>query len=158
MTVEERETTHHMVSQTIENLQKSSVGANHMGSRYARLLQLLWRKAPKRSDPRETQHQQGMENRVAALQDHDQSGTQSNPDLPDHSGTRSMNHVDLAPSGTFSWLDLDAAWGFATQNNGVSGGTGDFDEVIVDLGLGPFDMSLVADFSLLEGDNPKLMF
>ena len=126
MTVEEREYIHHMIRQTIERLQKSSVGANHMGSRYARLLQLLWRKAPKRSDPRETQHPKSIDSRVSALQDHGESDPKSDSNYPDSSGMRGMNTINLTSPGTFSWLGLDAAWdaawGFATQNNSVPGG------------------------------------
>lgn len=69
-----------------------------------------------------------------------------------------MDTINLTRPRTFSWLDLDAAWGFATQNNSLPEGTGEFDDIIVDLGLDAFDMSLVADFSLLEGDNSKLIF
>lgn len=47
MTDEERTGVRRMISHTIDRLQKASTGAGHMGSRYARLLQLLWRKAPK---------------------------------------------------------------------------------------------------------------
>jgi hypothetical protein len=158
MTVEERVFIHHVIRQTIERLEKSSVGANHIRSRYARLLQLLWRKAPKRSELRETQNQQSMANRVAVPQDHGQSGPQSNLNLPDSAGMRGINTVNSTPPGTFSWLDLDAAWGFATQNNSLPEGTGDFDDIIADVGLDAFDISFMADFSLLEGDNPKLIF
>ncbi len=129
-----------------------------MGSRYARLLQLLWRKAAKRSDLRETRNQHSMANRGSALQDHGQTEPKSNLNIPDSRGTMGMNNLNLTISGTFSWLDLDAAWGFATQNSSVPGGTGDLDDIIMDLGLDAFDICSMVDFSLLEGDNPKLIF
>jgi hypothetical protein len=150
MTVEERESVHHMIIETIEKLHKSSVGANHMGSRYARLLQLLWRKAPKRSDPKESQDQESMANRITVPQDHCQSEPQSNLNLPNSSGMRGTNNLNLTPPGTFSWLDLGATWDFAARNN--------FDDIIADVGLDAYDISFMADFSLLDGDNPKLIF
>jgi len=61
----------------------------------------------------------------------------------------------------FSWLDLGATWNFATQNgnNSSSGSTGDLqDEGLGINELSPFDMSLLTDYSLLEGDNPNLIF
>ena len=75
-------------------------------------------------------------------------------------------HPNPNPTGTFSWLDLGATWNFATQNNSVTGSTGDIDDVMVEGGSGsgsgmsPFDMdmSLLTDYSLLEGDNPNLIF
>lgn len=137
MTDEERTGIRHMISQTIEHLQKASVGANHMGSRYARLLQLLWRKPPQRSDLRETQHQQSIDSRVTAPQDHGQSGPQSNFDPTNVSGMGGMNNVSLTPSVTFSWLDLSATWNFATQNNTVSGSPADLEDVMVDIDMSP---------------------
>ena len=63
-------------------------------------------------------------------------------------------------AGTFSWLDLGATWNFATQNNSVSGGSaGELDDVMLnDTGMSPFDMGILTDYSLLEGDNPNLIF
>ncbi|KAH7305103.1 hypothetical protein BKA65DRAFT_416023, partial [Rhexocercosporidium sp. MPI-PUGE-AT-0058] len=40
----EREEVHKTIKQTIDRLQASSVGGNQIGNRYARLLELLWRK------------------------------------------------------------------------------------------------------------------
>ena len=159
MTNEERTQIRHMISQAVKRLQKASVGANHMGSRYARLLQLLWRKAPQRSDLQETQHWQRIDSRATAPQDHGQSGSQSNLNPTNFSGMwGGMNNVSLTPSGTFSWLDLGATWNFATQNNTVSGSSADLEDVMVDIDMSPFDMSLMTDYSLLEGDNPNLIF
>lgn len=61
----------------------------------------------------------------------------------------------------FSWLDLGATWNFATQNNSASvtsGSAGEIDDVMLENGMSPFDLSLVTDYSLLEGDNPSLIF
>ncbi|KAH8587710.1 hypothetical protein B0O99DRAFT_526359 [Bisporella sp. PMI_857] len=51
MTNDERISVRRTVQSTIDRLHK----ANHMGSRYARLLQMLWRKAPKIRDPPQVQ-------------------------------------------------------------------------------------------------------
>lgn len=51
-----------MISTTIDRLRQSSIGANQMGTRYSKLLDLLWKKAPPKppSNPAPTyrQHQQ----------------------------------------------------------------------------------------------------
>lgn len=158
MTDQERTEIRHMISQTIERLQRASVGANHIGSRYARLLQLLWRKVPQRSDLRETQHRQGIHSTLTTPQDHDQSEPQSNLDPTTVSRVAGMNNVSLAPSSGFSWLDLDATWNFATQNNTVSGSSADLEDVMAGIDMIPFDMSLLTHYSLLEGDNSNLIF
>ena len=74
-----------------------------------------------------------------------------------------MGNVDAPMNGTgFSWLDLGATWNFATQNGNSSGGSaGDPTDDGVGIetqGLSPFDLGLLADYSLLEGDNPHLVF
>lgn len=67
----------------------------------------------------------------------------------------------------FSWLDLGATWNFATQNGsgdtGSSGSAGDLTDAEGGMGgneMSPFDMGLglLNDYSLLEGDNPNLIF
>ena len=147
-----------MINQTIEHLQKASVGANHMGSRYARLLQLLWRIAPKRTDLRETQHRQSINGRVTTPQDHGQSESQPNFDPTNFSGMGGVNNVGPTPSGTFSWLDLGATWNFAMQNNSVSESSRGSEDVMFETGMDPVDMNLLMDYALLEGDNPTLIF
>lgn len=162
MTDEERAGVRRMINQTIERLQKASVGANHMGSRYARLLQLLWRKAPKPTNhSQDTPYPQSIDSRLQAPQN--TPGFDQN-----YMGNNGMSITPVGfnppPTGTFSWLDLGATWNFATQNNSVGGSSGDLDDVVVEGGSGsgmsPFDMdmSLLTDYSLLEGDNPNLIF
>jgi hypothetical protein len=158
MTDEERIVIRYMINQTIERLQKASVGANHMGSRYARLIQLLWRKVPQRNGLLETQHRQSIDSRVTAPQDHSKSGPQSNFDPTNVGGMGGMGDEGLTSSGTFSWLDLGATWNFATQNNTVPESSADLEDVMVDIDMVPFDMALLTDYSLLEGDNPNLIF
>jgi hypothetical protein len=71
---------------------------------------------------------------------------------------RGVNNVGPTPLGTFSWLDLGATWNFAMQNNSVSGSFGDLEADMFDTGTNPFDMSFLTDYSLLESDNPTLIF
>lgn len=173
MTEEERNGVRHLINQTIERLQRASVGANHMGSRYARLLQLLWRKAPKRNtnpNPNPNQQSSSIESRLnpntsapnptANPTDPSQFNQVSYPTQGQFGG--GMSGMGAQPG--FSWLDLGATWNFATQNgNSSSGSAGegrDGDEGSLGLGseMSPFDMNLLTDYSLLEGDNPNLIF
>jgi hypothetical protein len=151
-----------MINLTIERLQKASVGANHMGSRYARLLQLLWRKPPKRNGAQKHQQQSTIDSRISpALQANPSNFQNQNQQFdPNFPGPIGMNNMQFQPrpSGTFSWLDLGATWNFATQNNSGAGCTGESDDVMLENGLSPFDMGLLTDYSLLEGDNPNLIF
>jgi hypothetical protein len=142
------------------------MGANHMGSRYARLLQLLWRKPPKHS------HFQppSIDTRLKPPNPNDPSSSaplnqQFNPSNPNNfpmgQGQMGMGSNGGGGGTGFSWLDLGATWNFATQNgnNSSSGSTGDLqDEGLGINELSPFDMSLLTDYSLLEGDNPNLIF
>jgi hypothetical protein len=166
MTDEERVGVKRMINQTIERLQKASMGTNHMGSRYARLLQLLWRKAPKRTDPRDS-HRPSIDTHMQpSHQNQDpnnpNAGPAFDPNQQQFNMGMSQNQMGPVPAapGTFSWLDLGATWNFATQNNGgsLSGSSGEMDDVSFDTGMSPFDMSLLTDYSLLEGDNPNLIF
>jgi hypothetical protein len=161
MTEEERIGVKRMIIQTIERLQKASVGSNHMGSRYARLLQMLWRKAPKRTDPRES-HRQSIDTRMQGqgiLQDPNNAGPGAPFDPNQQFMGMNQGQMGIAPPGTFSWLDLGATWNFASQNNhSASASSAEMDDASFETGLSPFDMSLLTDYSLLEGDNPNLIF
>ncbi len=69
--------------------------------------------------------------------------------------------LGVPPGGTgFSWLDLGATWNFATQNgNSSSGSTGDLQDEGPGISeLSPFDMGLLTDYNMLDGDNPNLIF
>jgi hypothetical protein len=153
MTSEERISVRHMINQTIERLQKASVGANQIGSRYSRLLQLLWRKAIKCDDPSAAPQSQNIDSKFKSPQDPATSDTPSNFHPNNFNGTRGMNNVDLTPSGPFSWLDLDATWNFATQNNSVASNADELYDAPVDM-----EVSFLTDYLLLEGDNPGLIF
>lgn len=169
MTEEERTGVRHLINQTIERLQRASVGANHMGSRYARLLQLLWRKAPKRSQPT----RQSIDSRLNTSAPSQSQNHPSDQSQPQHNHYDQISYplqnpnfggmASHQPAAGFSWLDLGATWNFATQNGNTSssGSAGDVGDDGSLGGLGevsPFDMNLLTDYSLLEGDNPNLIF
>jgi hypothetical protein len=148
-----------MVSKTIDVLQKASAGANHMGSRYSRLLQLLWRKGLKKRPPKEKPRPQSID---SILQP--QNAGMSNTEVYDpntYGGLQMPNAVD-GYTNTFSWLDLGAAWTYATQNDASgSGSGGEMDDVLGDTsGISPYDMNLNAmtDYRLLSDNNPNLIF
>jgi hypothetical protein len=163
MTEEERAGVRHMINQTIERLQKASVGANHMGSRYARLLQLLWRKPPKHNN---RSHRPSIDARLKPTNPNDPSSSApQDPNQFDPSnsfGNMGQGQMGVGPGGGtgFSWLDLGATWNFATQNgNSSSGSTGDLQEEGLGINeLSPFDMGLLTDYAMLDGDNPNLIF
>jgi hypothetical protein len=152
MTEEERSGVRRMIDQTIGRLQRASVGANHMGSRYARLIQLLWRKAPIPADQRKGSFSQPMEGHT---RQHYADAMSLQPGF--HPNQGNAGDMEFTPSGTFSWLDLGATWNFATQNNSISGGSPD--DGILDTGMNLLDMrGAMTDYSLLERDNPNLIF
>jgi hypothetical protein len=139
MSDDERTRIRLMVNQTIDRLQKSSVGSNHIGSRYARLLQLLWRRTSKKSGDQNAMRHSAVENGNAIGFSNQNgvginSGQNFNPskfiplglndDLHAHTNenpNNGMNPMATGP-GTFSWLDLGATWNFATRKNNVSEG------------------------------------
>ncbi|PMD30115.1 hypothetical protein L207DRAFT_520500 [Hyaloscypha variabilis F] len=180
MTEEERTFVRHMINQTIERLQKASMGVNHMGSRYARLLQLLWRKPPKHPSKQSqaqslrSSNTSGIDPRLqpnpsdpssSHSQPHSQNQPQNQQFDPTSSFQQNINQLPQGQMGGqgFSWLDLGATWNFATQNgigdHSSSGSTGDVEQEVGGLGeMSPFDMSLLTDYSLLEGEGGGLIF
>lgn len=153
MTEEERTGVRRMIDQTISRLQKASMGANHMGSRYARLIKLLWRKAPIPADQRKVSASIPPPMGSHLKQQYTDPSSLS-PGFDPNQGN--IGNMEFTPSGTFSWLDLGATWNFATQNNSITCSSPD-DEVM-DTGMNLLDMRGMTDYSLLERDNPNLIF
>jgi hypothetical protein len=169
MTDEERASIRRLINLTIERLQKASAGAHHMGSRYARLLQMLWRKNPKKAPPHDVTTQSIDERlQTNALPPSHMPNFDPNihPSFQQHQLPQtSMMSYPGAGTGngnTFSWLDLGAAWSFATQNNtaGEIDMTGSGSEGIGGEMGSPFDLDigLLGDYRLLDSDNPNLIF
>ncbi|KAH8790957.1 hypothetical protein F5882DRAFT_449957 [Hyaloscypha sp. PMI_1271] len=176
MTEEERLFVRHMIHQTIERLQKASVGLNHMGSRYARLLQLLWRKPPKHSTK---QHQNQRNQSIIdprlnlpnpnepPSSSQNQNQQQSYDPTDPNNFAQNINQMGMGANGGaghgFSWLDLGATWNFATQNGiGDHSSTGSAGDLEPEAGgiaeLSPFDLGLLTNYSLLDGEGAGLIF
>jgi hypothetical protein len=154
-----------MVNRIIDLLQKASTGSGDMGSRYSRLLQLLWYRPPKKSIHQEKIHPQSINNLIIPTSS--QPNIIPSNQMYDQTSFNTINMPNAAdgniPNGsTFSWLDLSGAWSFATQNNSCSGNTGDMTDVMGESGgsFSPYDvnMNLLTDYRLLNDDNANLIF
>jgi hypothetical protein len=144
MTSTEKRGVHRMINETIGRLQRASVNRNHMGSRYSRLLHLLWRKVPSKHD--ETSNGQ-------IRDDIGRTKPVGNSPAPPAFETSL-----LANHGAFSWLDLDAVGYFATRNNSVSASLdGNLEESMGEIGIAS-DMALFTDYRWLSDDNPNMIF
>jgi len=103
-----------MINETIERLQRASVGTQHLGSRYARLLKRLWRKADREQSPPEPD-ETNMETSNTAPKDfidNNQHNSQATPGYGDLT-----NSAAAIPLYDFNWLDLDAVGQFAMDEN-----------------------------------------
>jgi hypothetical protein len=89
-----------LVARTTEVLKQASAGTDDVGSRYARLLELLWK--PKASTRPETQNSdfsmQALPNPVA-----------------------DPGYMQFSPANDFSWLDLEAVGDYVSGDQ-ISGG------------------------------------
>ena len=139
MSNEEKEGARRMVVETIIRLRKSNTEPAHVGSRYARLISLLWRRPPRRQPTANSVSAAvaaaatagGLHGHAlapngigaaaaaaaaataAAAMDEEANLNQTATDsLEVTNGDFSLN--------TFSWLDLDSVGHFATANNDAS--------------------------------------
>lgn len=147
-----------LIETTIDRLEKSSLGAINMGSRYARLLKLLWRKKSKKMQANR-RHKQSIDSILEPPPNQDQIPDAQMYDPQPFNGL--MMGSDLNDGGMgngFSWLDLPGAWSFANQNNSTSGSTGEMDDMLGDAssGLGSYDM--LHNTWGVGDDNPNLIF
>jgi hypothetical protein len=95
---------------TVICLTKSSTDSTHLGTRYAKLLSLLWRRPPKQ--PNKPLDEQNMET----------------PEEIDYMYPANQKPLEGDLSlNAFSWLDLSAVGDFATRNNNMSQGYAQFD-------------------------------
>ena len=165
MSENERSDIRHMINRIIDLLQKSSSAASDMGSRYSRLLQLLWHKPPKKSQPVEKAHPQSIDNLLIPAPN--QQSVVSNSHVYDPSSYNALGlantDVNTGYGNTFSWLDLAATWSIATQNNSITGNTGEMGDMVGDSGssgFSPYDvnMNLLTDYRLINDDNATLIF
>ncbi|THC96607.1 hypothetical protein EYZ11_003899 [Aspergillus tanneri] len=102
-----------MVTRTTEILKRASAGPDDIGSRYSRLLELLWQsKSAPTSSPAGTH--QGSDLRM-----------QSNP--LQHRMQEQTNYVHFSPANDFSWLDLEAVGDYVSGDQISSTNTLAFD-------------------------------
>lgn len=108
MGAEEERAIRQMIHETVNRLQRSSVGAQHLGSRYSQLLKLLWNKVGQKEKSRlpSMNRQQDMPRNTPAraMSQTAGSGTGESPAMTE-------------PMGDFSWTDLMAVGEFAMNGN-----------------------------------------
>lgn len=90
-----------LVGRTTEVLKQASAGPDDVGSRYARLLELLWKPKPT-SQPAEQTSEFSMQTALA------------NP-------VTDPGYMQFSPANDFSWLDLEAV-GDYVSGDPISGG------------------------------------
>ena len=112
MSTEEKDAVTRMVGETVMCLRKSSTNTSHIGTRYAKLISLLWRRPPKQKEPAP----------INVGPTSTPNGTAFPPTVP----SNDVSENDLSINA-FSWLDLSAVGDFATRNNSVSLSFPDFD-------------------------------
>ncbi|KAK6428644.1 hypothetical protein LTR95_015214, partial [Oleoguttula sp. CCFEE 5521] len=100
-----------MIQETVNRLERSGLGPQHPGSRYSRLLRLLWDKV-ERKDRKEKAN-------TATLQNPYRPGSISG--APASVGAPSQDSPALTePMGEFSWTDLDAIGNFAVNGGSAA--------------------------------------
>jgi len=140
-----------MINETVNRLQRSSVGANigiqHPGSRYSQLLRLLWAKAPRKdkSSGASFRHP-GTHVASHSLENNTNSGSFSLPtpgaapaQSPSQAGSVSTAESPAMTEqmGDFGWTDLGAVGDFAINGSGVAR---PIDEAALWSGFLPLDM------------------
>ena len=90
-----------MISETMDRLQRASAGPDDIGSRYARLLDLLWK--PKTSMPVATEEPQ--RNSEISISE---TITNSAPE---------STYMRFSPANDFSWLDLEAVGDYVSGDH-----------------------------------------
>jgi hypothetical protein len=103
MTASEEPGVRELVRRTTERLRRASAGPDDMGSRYARLLELLWK--PKQTT-NATSPQSSRMNKDLSM-----STNQPNFESP---------FLNFSPANDFSWLDLPAVGDFVSGDQ-ISG-------------------------------------
>lgn len=92
MNAQEEQAVRHLINLTTDRLHRASAGPDDIGSRYARLLELLWK--PKSSSSSSNHEPQRKDESVP-------TGTVPNR-LPE------QTYMQYSPMNDFSWLDLEA--------------------------------------------------
>lgn len=101
-----------LVSQTTEVLRRASAGPDDIGSRYSRLLELLWQAKPAAATT----------SPAGTHQSNDLAMQTTLPSLPDHN-----KYVHFSPANDFSWLDLEAVGDYVSGDQISGAGALGFD-------------------------------
>jgi hypothetical protein len=110
LAADEEQSVRAMVQETINRLERSGLGPQHPGSRYSRLLSLLWDKV-ERKETRERRN-------TSTLQNPYRPGSVTSGPVPPSIGPLSQDSPALTePMGDFSWTDLEAIGNFAVNGN-----------------------------------------
>ncbi|QSZ32066.1 hypothetical protein DSL72_001635 [Monilinia vaccinii-corymbosi] len=131
MSDEEREDVRRLITKMIERLEKASTGESHIGTKYSRLLQLLWRSAPKKANRtnQARKHSTFTIKHPSQFQDGNPKRSTTDPTPASHPFTTSLNNSTFSPhdpplavpalpsNNQFSWLNLDEVYMFARNNN-----------------------------------------
>ncbi|KAL2413703.1 hypothetical protein ABEF95_010709 [Exophiala dermatitidis] len=106
--IEERQV-RQLVAQAMEVMKRASVSAQDPGSRYARLLELLWMKPPKGTSHGQPQMQ---------------SPAASDTQLSSTGSVRvdAQGYMQYSPANDFSWLDLEAVGDYVSGDQMPGGG------------------------------------
>ncbi|KAK1817002.1 hypothetical protein LTR12_008602 [Friedmanniomyces endolithicus] len=112
LSADEENSVRQMVTETVARLERSGIGFQHPGSRYSRLLRLLWEKVDRKEHKRSQS--------TATLTNPYRPGGSGGP-TPGSSASSSVP-VRESPAmtemmGDFSWTDLDAIGNFAVNGN-----------------------------------------
>jgi hypothetical protein len=106
--IEERQA-RQLVYQVTEVLKRASVSAQDPGSRYARLLDLLWLKAPA-TNKAPQQQTPGQTQSMASPTNHSEANFSNTGSLK----LDAQGFMQFSPANDFSWLDLEAVGDFVS--------------------------------------------
>ncbi|KAK0306419.1 hypothetical protein LTR91_005476 [Friedmanniomyces endolithicus] len=111
LSADEENSVRQMVTETVARLERSGIGFQHPGSRYSRLLRLLWEKVDRKEHKRSQS--------TATLTNPYRPGGSAGP-TPGSSASSAPVRESPAMTemmGDFSWTDLDAIGNFAVNGN-----------------------------------------
>jgi hypothetical protein len=111
-----------MITETIDRLQRASVGTHHLGSRYALLLTRLWRKGDLElhsRSPTPGRHNVLNPTNNAAILAQNANTNHHTLGYSDPSQAQIMMPPPAPAAYDFNWLDLDAVGQFAAMDDHV---------------------------------------
>lgn len=111
LAADEEQSVRNMVQETVNRLERSGIGSQHPGSRYSKLLRLLWDKVDRKS-------RKGAGNSTATLTNPYRPGSTGGGPTPTSATSLTQDSPAMTEMmGDFSWTDLDAIGNFAVNGN-----------------------------------------